>query len=314
MNEGCSGIEKNRILAPEHLLCSSSSGVMPNIAAHTFSSEGTSNNSKTRNMREPVSINTVTTNDDFKTKLKDIRITNLNHIVISHININSIRNKFELLAEAVMGIVIILMVTEAKIDESFLFIIPGFTSSCRFDRTKDGGGILVYIREDIPSKILNISYIASDIECLGTEVNLQKVKWFVICSCNPHKNNISNHLENLSKVLNRNLSQYKRFLCIGDFNSEITEFAMKHFCDLYHLKNLVNVPTCYKNPLKPSCIDLFLTNCSRSFQDTQVIETGLSDFQKLNITVLRMFFSKQKHETVFFRNIKSLIIMPLENR
>ena len=79
---------------------------------------------------------------------------------------------------------------------------------------------------------------------------------------------------------------------------------MKYFCDTYHLKNLVNVPTCYKNPLKPSCIDLFLTNCSRSFQDTQVTEIGLSDFHKMNITVLKMFFSKQKHETVFFRNYK----------
>ena len=79
---------------------------------------------------------------------------------------------------------------------------------------------------------------------------------------------------------------------------------MKNFCDMYHLKNLVNVPTCYKNPLKPSCFDLFLTNCSRSFQDTQIIETGLSDFHKMNITVLKMFFSKQKHETVFFRNYK----------
>ena len=102
MNEGCSGIEKNRILEPEHPLCSSSSDVMPNTAPPTLYSEGTSNNSKTRNMREAVSINTVTTNDDFKTKLKDIRI-NLNRIITSHININSIRNKFELLAEAVMA-------------------------------------------------------------------------------------------------------------------------------------------------------------------------------------------------------------------
>ena len=189
----CSGIEKNRSLEPEHPLYSSCSDVMPNISTHTFSSEGTSNNSKIRNMGEPVSINTVTTNNDFKTKLKDIRITNLNRIVISHININSIRNKFELLAEAIMGNVDILMVTETKIDETFptsQFIIPGFTSPYRFDRTKEGGGILVYIREDIPSKLLNISYIASDIECLGIEVNLRKAKWLVICSYNPHKNNI----------------------------------------------------------------------------------------------------------------------------
>ena len=119
-------------------------------------------------MREPVSINTVTINDDFKTKPKDIRITNLNRIVISHMNINSIRNKFELLAEAIITF------------PTSQFIIPGFTSPYRFDRTKDGGGILVYIREDIPSKLLNISYIASDIECLGIEVNLRKAKWLVI--------------------------------------------------------------------------------------------------------------------------------------
>ena len=70
-----------------------------------------------------------------------------------------------------MACVAILMVTETKTDESLAgqFIIPGFTSSYRFDRTKkDGGGMLVYIREDIPSKLLNISYIASDIECLVT--------------------------------------------------------------------------------------------------------------------------------------------------
>ena len=144
-----------------------------------FSPGGASNNSKTRNMRDRVSITTVASKDDFKTKLKDIRIANLNRIVISHININSIRNKFEHLAEALMGNVDILMVTETKIDKSFpasQFIIPGFNSSYRFNRTKEGGGILVYKREDIPSKLLNISYIASDIECLGIEVNLQKVK------------------------------------------------------------------------------------------------------------------------------------------
>ena len=62
-------------------------------------------------MQEPVSITTVTSKDDLETKLKDIKIANLNRIVISHININSIKNKFELLAEAVMENVDILMVT-----------------------------------------------------------------------------------------------------------------------------------------------------------------------------------------------------------
>ena len=121
----------------------------------------------------------------------------------------------------------------------------------------------------------------------------------------------------LSKVLNRNLCQYERFLCIGDFSSKITEFAMKIFCDIYHLKNLGNVLTCYKNPLKPSCIDLFLTNCSRSFQDSQVIESELSDLHKMNITVLKMFFNifNKKFDYSAFREAlnKELLKYDLSN-
>ena len=77
-------------------------------------------------MQEPVSITTDKIKNDFKTKLKDIRITNLNRIFISHININSIRSKFKLLVEAVIGNMDILMVTETKTDESFP-TIPGYT-------------------------------------------------------------------------------------------------------------------------------------------------------------------------------------------
>ena len=79
---------------------------------------------------------------------------------------------------------------------------------------------------------------------------------------------------------------------------------MKNFYDIYRHKNLVNVPNCYKNQLKPSSIDLFLTRCPRRYQDAQVIETGLSDCRKMNITVLKMFLSKENHDTVVFQNYK----------
>lgn len=52
---------------------------------------------------------------------------------------------------------------------------------------------------------------------------------------------------------------------------------------------------CFKNPNKPSCIDLFLTNCSEQSQDTQVMEKGLSDFNKMNIVVLNLQYTKQNH-------------------
>ena len=48
---------------------------------------------------------------------------------------------------------------------------------------------------------------------------------------------------------------------------------------------MIKKPTCYKNPKNPTCKDLMLTKVPRSFQSTCVIETGLSDFHLMTLTV-----------------------------
>ena len=60
--------------------------------------------------------------------LKSIRIRNLNKIVIGHLNINSLRNKFDFLVTQVKEYIDILMMSEKKLDESFpigQFLIDG---------------------------------------------------------------------------------------------------------------------------------------------------------------------------------------------
>ena len=68
------------------------------------------------------------------------------------------------------------------------------------------------------------------------------------------------------------------------------------------LRNLVNEPTCFKNPNNPSNINLILTNKPRSFQNTSAIETGLSDFHKLTVTVLKTNFAKLPPKILYYRN------------
>ena len=70
------------------------------------------------------------------------------------------------------------------------------------------------------------------------------------------------------------------------------------------MKNIVKQNTCFKNPDRPSCINLILTNCSTSFQDTCTVETGPSDFHKLVVTVLKLYFPKQKPNIQAFRDYK----------
>ena len=78
----------------------------------------------------------------------------------------------------------------------------------------------------------------------------------------------------------------------------MSEDAMMDFSDIYNLKNLVKDPTCFKNVENPSSIDLILANRPKSFQKTVVRETGLSDFHKMTVTVLKSYFKKRRLKTV----------------
>ena len=108
----------------------------------------------------------------------------------------------------------------------------------------------------------------------------------LVCTYNPNKNLISNHLKEIGKILDNYSSKYDNFILLGDFNSEPTESAVRDFCK--------DNTCCFKNPSKPSCIDLVITNRPKSFQNSVTVETGLSDFHKITLTVMKVFYKEQK--------------------
>ena len=77
------------------------------------------------------------------------------------------------------------------------------------------------------------------------------------------------------------------------------------FCGSYSLKSLIKNPTCFKKPDNPICIDLILTNRQKCFQNSTIIETGLSDFHKLTITVLKSYFKKMKPKELIYHDFKN---------
>ena len=99
-------------------------------------------------------------------------------LILVHLNINSIRNKFETLKFIVDNNIDIFLISETKLDDSFpsaQLLIKGFSAPCRFERNSKGSILLFYIREDIPSKILTYSSNC-DIKTLLVEINLRKRK------------------------------------------------------------------------------------------------------------------------------------------
>ena len=55
----------------------------------------------------------------FLNKLKVTGIANINRLMIGHININSIRNEFEMHSNSIKGNLDILMISETKLDSTF---------------------------------------------------------------------------------------------------------------------------------------------------------------------------------------------------
>ena len=91
---------------------------------------------------------------------------------------------------------------------------------------------------------------------------------------------------------------------MGDINTEPTEKAIKSSCQIHNFKNLLDKPKCYKNPSNPSCVDLNIRNKPRSFQNSLMFETVLSNFHKMALKVLKSSFAKQKPRVLNYRNYK----------
>ena len=160
-------------------------------------------------------------------ELRQIRQKSSNRLIFAQLNINAIKNKFDSLVELVKENVDILLISETKTDSSFptaQFLINRFTTYRR-DRNRNGGGMLLYIREYIPSNLLHTDDI---IEGFYIEISIRKKKWLLGCSYNPHKRFISSHLKELGTKLDFN-SKYDNFILLGDLNPEPTNEAVNDF-------------------------------------------------------------------------------------
>ena len=176
------------------------------------------------------------------------------------------------------------MISETKLNSSFpnaQFYMKSYSKPYRLDRNSKGGGIILYVREDIPSKLVNSSRTNHDKEYFLVELNLRKQKWLIICNHNTQKTMFKGYLECISKEIDPHSSKYYNFPLLSDFNSEPAEEATKSFWQINNFKNLIDKPTCYKNPTNPSCVDLVLINRYKSFPKSCTFETGLSDFHKI---------------------------------
>ena len=114
-------------------------------------------------------------------KITKLKLDNPYNPILAHININSIYYKPADLFNLIDSDIDVLVIGETKLDSSFpnsQFDVDGHKSPFRKDRNSNGGGLLIYVKDDIPSCKLSDHLPQPDnIEIIATQLNFRKQKW-----------------------------------------------------------------------------------------------------------------------------------------
>ena len=123
--------------------------------------------------------------EDVKSSLGSLKLWNVNRLIFGQININSIRNEFELLFSLVSNNIDVWLISEKLI----------IHISCR---------------------MLSKFTFEKEIEPFAIEIDLRKVKWLLACSYNPKFCNLPVHLNAIAKAIAFYSKTYDKILIAGN--------------------------------------------------------------------------------------------------
>ena len=251
--------------------------------------------------------------------LQIARQKNGKELLVCHLNINSIQNKFEELKDIILkSTVQIMAVSETKIDGSYpdcQFLIPGYYLH-RNDRKKGGGGVLMFVSSKIQSRRISIERRYKTIEPLALEIGLKLRNAIVLAIYRPPKKITGSYQllleEELSHISNWAGLQYSTVIMTGDLNlnrlrPDSTEGKLLLDLEVEQgFDCMITTPTRIQMQganTTQSLIDVILTNQPQLFGDCGVYNPEISD-HALVYGFLNEKVKPQKGKIIKFRSFK----------
>ncbi|KAJ8307587.1 hypothetical protein KUTeg_014863, partial [Tegillarca granosa] len=243
--------------------------------------------------------------------LREVRKSAPSKFRIAHLNINSLRYKYDELKPILTdNLVDFMVISETKLDSSFrnsLFEAEGYKLQRR-DRDDRGGGLAIWVREDIASR--RRSDLESDqIECIVFEVMLDKLKWIIHCVYRPPSMQNDTFLSAYSKMIDKGIQYCDNYIVIGDFNYDLISVdksqTLVDLCDLFNMENTISEPTCFKSNCNPSLVDVILTNKPGMCEKTVNFNTGISDCHHLISVGIKSLMPSLKPKKCAYRSFKN---------
>lgn len=204
-----------------------------------------------------------------------------------------------------------LTIAETKLDESFnsaQFQLENF-HLWRTDRTANGGGLLTYIRSDLPSDRKH-KLECQIIESIFTEIVVKNEKWIICGLYRPPSMSDKEFSNDFIQTFDQLSVRYDNILILGDLNYNMLldnskSTPLNNVCDIFDFSNLIKKATCFTKDALPTLIDVILTNKPNKCQNATNFNCGLSDYHNLISVQLKGEIPKLKKDYVTYRSFKN---------
>ena len=187
--------------------------------------------------------------------LKTFKSKNLRNPFLSYLNINHLRNKIIDLRHILQQIGLeYISISETKLDEQFpdtQFKIEGYHyPPFRRDRTRHGGGLMVFVKSDIIVTRL-AEHEPQEIECICTKITIAEMHWIIFSIYRPPSSgsSLDSFLTVLHQAVDKAITKFKNIVIVGDMNINTLGYSsslnkLSEFCNTLDLHDLIKVSTC----------------------------------------------------------------------
>lgn len=262
--------------------------------------------------------------DNLHTELSDLERTRQKYnreLLICHLNINSLQNKFEEMRDIILKLKTqIMIIGETKIDSSYpdsQFEIPGY-SIYRNDRKKGGGGILAFVSSCVTCRRLKLDRTYKTLEPLVLEVIVNNKVMIIVAIYRPPKNLSGAYQlkleEELSSICNWASLRSQTIIAVGDLNLDRLRPDKAEGKLLMNLEEeqgftcLIDKPTRVQprgSTTTETLIDVILTNKPDIFIDCGIDLPNISD-HALIYGFVNEKVKRYKNKVIKFRSEKKI--------
>jgi hypothetical protein len=223
---------------------------------------------------------------------------------VLHLNIQSLIPKLDII-EIELTTFDVLIFSETWIDQSVSdhdISLPYYTPPFRSDRTRHGGGVAIYVKENIPVRRRADLEIVG-LECVWLELNVGIHPVLIGGFYRPPS--IQNWEVIEMSIDRAHGTGLKNIIIAGDFNENLLDQKRTHILPLltsYSLTQVIEEPTHFTET-SATLLDLFIVNDKNKVKVAGVGEPVYSDSIRYHCPIYVILSFKKNHKPTFRRTI-----------